>query len=108
MFFFLSSTTNWNEEINQHISNVSLHAINCPYDNFQKLSLTVNVFVSSDLQCEGEKRKVAPEIFLEFLRRAAEISNLNLILNTNYLLTTMDVEPNAAWIGKDKKRMDKI
>ena len=96
LFFFLSSTANWKEEINQHISNVSLHAINCPYDDFQKLSRPVNVFVSSDLQCGGEKRKVAREIFLEFLRRAAEISNLNLILNTNYLLTIMDVEPNVA------------
>ena len=49
------------EEINKHISTVSLHDIDC-YDTLQKLSPSVSVFVLSDLKLGGEKRKTARQI----------------------------------------------
>ena len=60
-------------------------------------------FVPSDLGLGGEKRKTARDIVVNFLKRAAEISNANLIRNANYVLFTMDVEPSVEWLGKDKK-----
>ena len=38
LFFFLPSTTDRKEKINQFQKNVSLHPIDCRYENFLKLS----------------------------------------------------------------------
>ena len=43
--------------INQHILNVSLHAIHISYDVFQKLPPSDTPFVPPDLEVGGENRK---------------------------------------------------
>ena len=67
---FLPSTTDRKEEINRHLSNVSLHPIKFCYNDFQKLSPSNSTFVPSDL---GERRNVASEIVVEFLKRAPRL-----------------------------------
>ena len=57
LFFLLLSTMNRKKEITQHISSVSLHGIDCPHHNSQKLSPYASVFVLSDLERGGEKGK---------------------------------------------------
>ena len=63
-------------------------------------------FVPSDLELGGKERKTNREIVVNFLKRATEILNANLIRNANYLLSAIDVEPSFEWVGKDKKRFD--
>lgn len=86
--------------INQHILNVSLHAIHIPYDVFQKLPPSDTPSVPPDLEVGGENRKWAPEFFVNFLNRAVENSNANLIGIVTYHLLTMEVELNVEWEGK--------
>ena len=102
-FCFFPSTTDQKEEIDQHISNVNLHDLDCPYDDFQKLSHSDTPFVLSDVEVSGEKRKAARDIVVNFLNKAVGISNANLIRNANYLLSAMEVEPNVEWVGKGKE-----
>lgn len=74
-FYFLPSTTDRKKEINQHLNNVSLHVKDCVYDNFRNLSPSEFDFISFELNFGDERRKVAEEIVLMFLKEAVEISN---------------------------------
>ena len=89
LFDFLPSNADRKEKINQHIFSVNLHVIDCPYDNFRKLSTP---FLTSDVELGGEKRKAAHEFIANFLERSPETLNADLIRNTNYLRSVMDVE----------------
>lgn len=54
-----------------------------------------------------EKQKVTSEVFLNLLKKTAEIPNSNLIRNVNYIINKMNVEQNDfARIKKKKKRID--
>ena len=55
LFYFLPLTTDRKEDVIHHISNVNLHAIDYPCDNFQKLSPSNTPFVTSDLELGWEK-----------------------------------------------------
>ena len=54
----------------------------------------------------GGEMKAVCEIVVNFVKRAAEISNANLIRNANYILSAMDVESSIQWVRKDKKIFD--
>ena len=102
----MPSATDRKKEINQHLSNVSVHAVDCLYDDFQKVSSLNSPFVPSDLDTAVAKRKITREIVVNFLNNAVEVSNANLIRNANHLLSGMEVEPNIEWVGKDKERLE--
>ena len=109
MFFFLPSTTDRKEKLNQFFKNVSLHPIDCRYEDFRKYSVVGRDFCPQDLDSTDlEKRLAAREIVLTFFKDAAHASNSNLVKNANNLLTSgsakINPEEQLSWIGKSGKR----
>ena len=109
MFFFLPSTTNRKETINQFFKNVSLHPIDGRYEDFRKYSATGRDFYPQALDSpDMDKRLVAREIVVNFFKDAVQVSNSNLVRNANTLLTSGNVEINPdkqkSRIGKPGKR----
>ena len=59
LFFYLPSTTDRSESINQYMDHVSLHPIDCPYESFRHTK-TGDDFVPQDLESRDlEKRNKA-------------------------------------------------
>ena len=109
MFFFLPSTTDRKEKLNQFFKNVSLHPIDCRYEDFRKYFVVGRDFCPQDLDSTDlEKRLAAREIVLTFFKDAAHASNSNLVKNANNLLTSgsakINPEEQLSWIGKSGKR----
>ena len=87
LFYYLPSTTDRKETINQYRSNVQLHPINCLYEDFTGFSPKGKYFKPQDLDSRNlEKRGPAKEVVLDFFREAIEVSNSNLRRNVNTLL----------------------
>ena len=108
LFPYLPSTTDHSHDINQFKENVSLHPIDSPYEDFRGYSETGEDFIPTDLESRDlEKRTKAVEIVRKFFKHAAEVSNCNIIWNTNNLLTILPHDDNdITWIGKTKQRVD--
>lgn len=51
-FFFLPSTTDFKELINQYMEKVSLLPVNCVYEKFQEFSPTKNAFILINLDAK--------------------------------------------------------
>ena len=98
MFFFLSSTTDRKEKIDQFLKNVSLHPTDCHYEDFRKCSANGRDFYPQDLDSSDmEKRLAAREIVVNFFKDPVQVSNSNLMRYANTLLT-------SGLIGKSGKR----
>ena len=68
-FFYLLSTTDCSHNINQFREKVSLHPIDCIYEDFRQYSKTGEDFMPIDLESRDiEKRTKAAEIVRKFLR----------------------------------------
>ena len=89
LHFFLCSTTNRKEKINQYL-NVFLTLIDCIYKKFKQYSPKCKDFNASDLNLTlgNEKRSIAPDAMYSFFKDAVEISNANLISNADHILKT--------------------
>ena len=92
LFFFLLYTTDRKGKLNNFFGNVNLHTINCPYEEFSKYSSKGNSFLSQDLDSKIPNLREVPweivlpwEIILQFMKHVVQISNSNLIQNTNAL-----------------------
>ena len=59
LFFYLPSTTNRKEKINQFVKNVSLHPSDCQYENFKKYSRNQINFMLHDLDSSDLERRLA-------------------------------------------------
>ena len=104
MFFFLPSTTDRKEKINQFFKNVSLHPVDFRYEYFRKYSAVGRDFCPQDLNsADLEKRLDAREIVLKFFKDAVHVSNSNLVRNANNLLALGNAKINSegqlSWIG---------
>ena len=88
IFFFLPSTTDKNEKINQFFKNVSLHPIDCRYEDFRKYLAVGRDFCLQNLHSTDlEKRLAAREIIVKLFKDAVHVFNSNFMRNTNNLLT---------------------
>ena len=95
--------------INQYKDHVSLHPIDCPYENFRQYSKTGEVFMPKDLESgDLEKRIKAVEIVQKFFKYAVEVFSANIIRNVNNLLATLlpDSHKDIAWIGTTKQKVE--
>ena len=71
-FFYLPSTTDRKENINWFVKNVSLHPVDCRYEDFKKYSWDQTDFRPQDLDSlDLNKRLAAREIFANFFKYAA-------------------------------------
>ena len=98
LFFFLPSTTDRKEKINRWVNNVNLHPINCLYDDFknyapQSFEIQKKGIQSQDLDFHIQAVKSETrECILNFMRHAAELSNNNLVRNSNALMQSKDAK----------------
>ena len=98
LFFFLPSTTDRKEKINRWVNNVNLHPINCLYDDFknyapQSFEIQKKGIQSQDLDFHIQAVKSETrECILNFMKHAAELSNNNLVRNSNALMQSKDAK----------------
>ena len=105
LFFFLLSSTYRKEKINKFQNNVSLHPIDCRYEDFLKLSSKGIKFKPQDLHSlDPEKKPAAKETVINVFKNAAQILNSNFIRNANTLFTKggakFNPDQEISWIGK--------
>ena len=98
LFFFLPSTTDRKEKINRWVNNVNLHLINCLYDDFknyapQSFEIQKKGIQLQDLDFHIQAvRFETRECILNFMKHAAELSNNNLVRNSNALMQSKDAK----------------
>ena len=98
LFFFLPSTTDRKEKINRWVNNVNLHPINCLYDDFknyapQRFEIQKKGIQLQDLDFHIQVvRFETRECILNFMKHAAELSNNNLVRNSNALMQSKDAK----------------
>ena len=100
--------TDRKEKINQFVKNVSLHPIDCQYEDFKKYSQDKTDFRPQGLDLPDlNKRLAAKEIVVNVFKDAARVSDSNLVRNANTLLMTGDTKVNADgvinWTGKSQR-----
>ena len=106
-FFFLPSTTDRKETINNFREHVQLHPIDCLYDDFVKHSPKNEPFTPQDPDSnDPEKRCVAREVVVDFFKEAIEVSNSSLIRNANTLLLRGDtkIAEDFNWSNQNKSQ----
>ena len=88
MFFFLPSTTDRKENINQWAKNVHLHPIDCLYGDFRRYTLENSKIKESGIQHQELDHSCAEtkKCILNFMKNAINLSNNNLIRNANALM----------------------
>ena len=52
---------------------INLYPIDCPYDDFEKVSSFESPFISSDLDFAGEKQKVVKKIVKCFEKKSRDL-----------------------------------
>ena len=89
------------EEINRHMGSVNLSPTDIPENTFE---IEDNVqFDSSKLDYECPEKEKITQAVVKMLKKIIDISNSNLIKNTDGLLSTRSVDEEVEWVGKDKK-----
>ena len=82
LFFYLPSTTDPKESINQYRDHVQLYPIDCMYNDFTKYLSKGEKFMPQDLDSKDtKKRALAGEMVVNFFKGAIQISNSNLKRN---------------------------
>ena len=62
-------------------------------------------FDPSKLDYESPDKEKMSEAVVKMLREVTELSNANLMKNTDGLLPKMSVDDDIEWVGKEKKRV---
>ena len=87
LFYYLPSTTDRKESINQHMGHVQVHPIDCIYEDFKNHSPNNSEFMLHDLELiDQNKKETARETVVRLLHQAIEVSNSNLTRNANTLI----------------------
>ena len=72
------------------MDHVSLHPIDCPYEDFRQYLKTGEDFMPQDLESRDlEKRSKAVQVLQKIFKDGVEVSGANIIRNSNNLLTTL-------------------
>ena len=104
LFFYLPSTIDCSESINQYLEYVLLHPIDCLYERFKQYSCTGKEFIPQDLDSRDlEKWHIAVQIVQNCFKEAVNVPNSNLICNANHLILTLpQVRDDIAWVSSSK------
>ena len=104
LFFFCSSVTNRNEEINQHLKNVSITPI---YVELKKLNEWAGngQFDPSHLVFLSVKKEVSTAAVVKGLEHICQAPNSNLVRNADGLLSSRAAENSVDWIDESKVRI---
>ena len=97
---FLPSTLDRKEELDQYSDNVNLHPIDVSFEQLMKLN-DGNGFDSADLD-NISKRNKTKKGFYSFMKESADISNHNLVRNSNAFLSNgekTDPDYELSWVN---------
>lgn len=100
--YFLPSTTDRIEEINRHMRSVHLSLIDIPENTFEAEDGVK--FDPSQLDCKYPEKQKITKAVVKMLKNIIDISNVNLVKNSDGLLSKRTVNEEVKWVGKDKKR----
>ena len=106
MFLYLPSTLDHKEELNQWSEQVNLHPIDVSYEQLRALNGNQD-FQPENLDNSSKRNKVTKS-FYSFMKEAASASNLNLVPNSNALLTNggkIDHEFEFSWVNGSYSQM---
>ena len=104
MFMFLPSTLDRKEEFLQWKDHVHLHPVDLSYDEPKEYNDN-NDFNPADLD-HKEFRKNVTKLFYKYMKRIAEISNNNLVRNSDVYLSNggqLDPDNEFSWISSSYK-----
>ena len=102
LFFYLPSTTDRKESINQYKDNVQLHPIDCNYESFSQFSSKKASFQPHHLESKDPKeRETAREIVINFMKHMVTISNAPLVRNANCLVINGSVGNDVKIVGME-------
>ena len=85
LFFYLPSTTDRKESINQYKDNVQLHPFDCDYEEFNQFSSKKVPFQPHQPHLFNHFQ-TAREIVVNFMKHIVKISNAHLVRNANCLV----------------------
>ena len=103
VFYFLLSTTDRSEEINRYLGSVNLSPIHIPENSFETKE---NVsFDQSKLDFICQEKEIMTGAVVKMLKKIADMSNANLLKNTDGLLSKKSADVSVEWIGKNKSRL---
>ena len=110
LFFYLPSTTDYKESINQYRDQVQLYPVDCLYNDFTKYLSMGEKFMPQDLDSKDtKKRALAREIVVNFFKDAIQISNSNLKRNANTLLAKGEAKISSDFAWTDERNyQDKL
>ena len=100
LFMFLPLTLDRKEELDQYSDNVNLHPIDVSFEQLMKLN-DGNGFDSADLD-NISKRNKTKKGFYSFMKESADISNHNLVRNSNAFLSNgekTDPDYELSWVN---------
>ena len=102
LFFYLPSTTDRKESINQYKDNVQLHPTDCNYESFSQFSSKKASFQPHHLESKDPKeRETAREIVINFMKHMVTISNAHLVRNANCLVINRSVGNDVKIVGME-------
>ena len=100
MLMFFPSTLDRKEELNQYSNNVNVHPTDVSFDELKKLNDGIE-FDPADLGNISKRNKIK-KVFYSFMKEAADVSNHNLIRNSNAFLSNggkIDPEFEFSWVN---------
>ena len=103
IYFLLSSITNRNEEINKYSKNASISLIDVSQEQLNNWAGVE--FNHSKLELFRSDKALMSAAVVKCHRHINDISNSNVVRNTNSLLSRREVEVPVDWIGESKKRV---
>ena len=104
VYYFLSSTTDRNEEINRHLGSVNLSPIDIPENSFQtEKDVSFN---PSKLDVHCQEKEIMSKAVVKMLEKTSDLSNASVIKNADGLLSKKKMNNSEVeWVGKTKQRL---
>lgn len=102
IYFILPSITDRLEDIKKYIGSVNLNPIDIPEDSFK---IEGGKFAPSKLDFENSEKEKMQDAVLKVLEKVVDLSNANIVKNSDGLLATRCVNPNNQWMGETGKHV---
>ena len=108
LFYFLPSITDRKEKINQFKNNVQLYPLTVPYDEFTEFNKGKEFFPQHLESTDFEKRSVARETVVKYMKHVTNFSNSNLKRNAKSLaITDKTIDPTGSQESEFSARFKK-
>ena len=103
IYFFLQSITDWSDDINKYLNNVSIFLFDITQSQLNARAGTN--FYPSKLGLLGLEKNTMADAVVKCLKHINEISNSTLICNAESLLSQREIEVPIDWVGENRNRI---